>query len=91
VVRLGKTGECAGATLERDSSLIDRVEQLMTIPAAGPITALIWALEIGAPQRFSSIKKAISYCGLCRAEKSSANTVQRTALSKRRNKHLQAA
>ncbi len=40
-------------------------------------------------QRTSSIKKAISYCGLCGAEKSSGNTVQRTPLSKQRNKHLQ--
>src|SRR5437867_853809 len=31
----------------------------------------------------------ISYCGLCRAEKSSGSTVQRTPLSKQRNKHLQ--
>ena len=37
----------------------------MTIPAVGPITALTWALEVGDVQRFSSIKKAISYCGLC--------------------------
>ena len=43
----------------------------MTIPAVGPITALTWALEVGDVQRFSSIKKAISYCGLCGAEKSS--------------------
>jgi hypothetical protein len=50
---------------------------------------LTWALEVGEAQRFSSIKKAISYCGLCGAEKSSANTVQRTPLSKQRNKHLQ--
>lgn len=28
----------------------------------------------GDAQRFSSIKKSISYCGLCGAEKSSANT-----------------
>ncbi|HXI42181.1 MAG TPA: IS110 family transposase, partial [Bryobacteraceae bacterium] len=61
----------------------------MSIPAVGPITALTWALEIGDPQRFLSIKKAISYCGLCGAEKSSGNTVQRTPLSKQRNKHLQ--
>ena len=52
----------------------------------GPITALTWALEVGDVQRFSSIKKAISYCGLCGAEKSSGNTVQRTPLSKQRNK-----
>ena len=42
-----------------------------------------------AAKRFPSIKKAISYCGLCGAEKSSGNTVQRTPLSKQRNKHLQ--
>src|SRR5260370_34359452 len=61
----------------------------MTIPAVGPITALTWALEVGDVQRFSSIKKAISYCGLCGAEQSSANIIKRTPLSKQRNKHLQ--
>jgi transposase len=61
----------------------------MTIPAVGPITALTWALEVGDVKRFSSIKKAISYCGLCGAEKSSADTVKRTPISKQRNKHLQ--
>ena len=46
-------------------------------------------VKVDCPQRFSSIKKAISYCGLGGEEKSSANTVQRTPLSKQRNKHLQ--
>lgn len=89
VVRLEKTESAMVRSLERDALLIDRVERLMTIPAVGPITALTWALEVGDVQRFSSIKKAISYCGLCGAEKSSGNTVQRTPLSKQRNKHLQ--
>ena len=61
----------------------------MTIPGVGPVTAITWALEVGDVQRFSSIKKAISYCGLCGAERSSANIVQRTPLSKQRNRHLQ--
>jgi transposase len=39
-------------------------------------------LEIVEVQRFLSIEKAISYCGLCGAEKSSGNAVQRTPLSK---------
>jgi transposase len=65
---------------------MDRVERLMTIPAAGPITALTWTLEVGDVQRFVSIKKAISYCGLCRAEKRSGSSVQHTPLSKQ---HLQ--
>src|SRR6266705_1712699 len=89
VVRLQKTESALVRSLERDSLLMDRVERLMTIPAVGPITALTWALEVGDVQRFSSIKKAISYCGLCGAEKSSGSTVQRTPLSKQRNKHLQ--
>jgi len=89
VVRLGKTESALVRSLERDSLLVERVERLMTIPAVGPITALTWALEVGDVQRFSSLKKAINCCGLCGAEKSSGNTVQRTPLSKQRNKHLQ--
>jgi transposase len=89
VVRLQKTESALVRSLEQDELLMDRVERLMTIPAVGPITALTWALEVGEVQRFSSIKKAISYCGLCGAEKSSGNTTQRTPLSKQRNKHLQ--
>jgi hypothetical protein len=79
VVRLGKSALVRSR--QRDSSLTDRVERLLTIPAVGPITALTWALEVGEVQRFSSIKKAVSYCGLCGAEKSCGNTVQRTPLS----------
>jgi transposase len=55
----------------------------------GPITALTWVLEIGDVARFQSIKQAISYCGLCGAEKSSADKVMRTPISKQRNKHIQ--
>ena len=55
----------------------------------GAITALSWALEIGDVSRFRSVKQAISYCGLCGAEKSAADKVMRTPLSKQRNKHIQ--
>jgi transposase len=89
VVRLGKMEAALIRSLQQDRLLAERVVRLMSIPAVGPITALTWALEVGEVQRFSSIKKAISYCGLCGAEKSSGNTVQRTPLSKQRNKHLQ--
>ena len=89
VVRLGKTESTLIRSLQQDRLLAERVERLMSIPAIGPITALTWALEIGEVQRFSSIKKAISYCGLCGDEQRSANSAQRTPLSKQRNKHLQ--
>ena len=55
----------------------------------GPITALTWALEIGDVSRFQTIKQAISYCGFCGEEKSSADKMMRTPLSKQRNKHIQ--
>jgi transposase len=89
VVRLGKTENALVRSLQHDRLLAERVERLMSIPAIGPITALTWALEIGEVRRFSSIKKAISYCGLCGDQRSSADHRQRTPLSKQRNKHLQ--
>jgi hypothetical protein len=79
------------SSLERDPLLAERLKRLRTVPGVGPITALTWALEIGDFTRFESIKQAISYCGLCSAEKSSADKVMRTPLSKQRNKHIQRA
>jgi len=76
-------------SLESDSMLAERVQRLMTIPGVGIILALTWALEIGDVKRFPSLKAAISYCGLCGSERSSAGTSKRTPLSKQRNKHLQ--
>jgi transposase len=75
--------------LERDELLAARVERLATIPGVGRVVALTWALEIGDIQRFRSVKKAVSYCGLCGAEKSSGGKSERTPISKQRNKHLQ--
>jgi transposase len=90
VVRLGKTESALVRSLRGDSLLRKRVQRLMSIPAIGPLTALTWALEVGEVQRFSSIKKAISYCGLCGAEKTSANTIQldRHAMIRGNNKNL---
>ena len=76
-------------SLKSDASLMDRIQRLMTIPGVGPILALTWALEIGDVHRFPSIKAAISYCGLCGSEDSSAGKARRTPISKQRNKHLQ--
>jgi transposase len=76
-------------SLERDPMLSERLRRLRTVPGVGPITALTWVLEVGDTSRFRSIKQAISYCGLCGAEKSSADKVMRTPLSKQRNKHIQ--
>lgn len=69
--------------------LKNRVDVLMSIQGVGEITALTWALEIGEPGRFSSINKAVSYCGLCSALDESAGKSKRCPISKQRNKHLQ--
>ena len=85
VVRLQKTEYALVSSLQRDPLLTERVKRLMTVPGAGPITALTWALEIGDVSRFRSVTQAISYCGLCGDEKSSADKVTRMPLSKQRS------
>lgn len=75
--------------LREDTLLRERVERLATIPGVGPVMALTWALEMGDIGRFRSVKNAVSYCGLCGAERNSAGKEQRTPLSKQRNQPLQ--
>jgi len=75
--------------LEQDDLLAARVERLATIPGVGRVLSLTWALEMGEISRFRSVKNAVSYCGLCGAEKNSGGKTERTSLSKQRNKHLQ--
>jgi transposase len=89
IVRLQKTDYALVSSLQRDPVLAERIKNLRTVPGVGPITALTWALEMGDVARFRSTKQAISYCGLCGDEKSSADKVLRTPLSKQRNKHIQ--
>jgi transposase len=68
-----------------------RVDRLASIRGIGEITALTWALEIGDPFRFTSSAKAMSYCGLTTALRSSADKQQRGPISKQRNPWLQTA
>jgi len=89
ILQCRKTEYALRKSLQRDPLLAERLQRLKTVPGVGPILALTWALEIGDVSRFRSVKQAISYCGLCGAEKSSADKVMRTPLSKQRNKHLQ--
>jgi transposase len=89
IERCQKTEYALVSSLQRDPLLADRVRRLRTVPGVGPITALNWALEMGDISRFRSIKQAISYCGLCGDERSSADKVMRMPLSKQRNKYIQ--
>ena len=76
-------------TLRCNELIRERVERLMTIPGIGEVTALTWVVEIGDVNRFSTIRQAVSYCGLCSAQKESAGKSERGPISKKRNKHLQ--
>ena len=75
--------------LRKHPDLHERVELLKSIPSVGDMTALTWALEIGDPHRFTSIRKAVSYCGFCSALKESAGKIRRGPISKQRNANLQ--
>ncbi len=75
--------------LEGNALIGERVRRLMTIPGVGQVTALTWVLEVGEPGRFHCVRQAVSYCGLCSAQKESAGREQRGPISKKRNKHLQ--
>lgn len=75
--------------LRHHPDLKERVERLETIRGVGEVTALTWVLEVGQSERFSCIKEAVSYCGLCSGHHESAGKVQREPVSKQRNKHLQ--
>jgi Transposase IS116/IS110/IS902 family len=89
IERYQKTEYALVSSLQRDPMLADRIKRLRTVPGVGPITALAWALEIGDVSRFRTIKQAISYCGLCGDERSSADKAVRMPLSKQHNKHIQ--
>jgi transposase len=69
--------------------LRERVQRLQSIPGVGTVTALSWALETGEAERFPSVSRAVSYCGLTSAQNSSAGKDYRGPISKQRNHHLQ--
>jgi len=77
------------AALQEHPELQERIERLKSIRGVGEVTALTWALEVGSPDRFSSVRKAVSYCGLCSGQAESAGKTKRGPLSKQRNRHLQ--
>lgn len=76
-------------TLRENKLIRERVQRLTSIKGVGEVTALTWVLETGDSSRFHNARQAISYCGLCSAQRESAGKEQRGPISKKRNKHLQ--
>jgi transposase len=75
--------------LKENPLIRERVTRLQTIGGVGEVTALTWVLEVGEVERFGAVREAVSYCGLCAAQKESAGKESRGPISKKRNKHLQ--
>lgn len=86
---LGQMDKRLIGMLEKHPVLQKRVAALQQIDGVGPVTALTWALEIGTPARFPSIKHAQSYAGLTSAFWESAGKQKHGPISKQRNANLQ--
>lgn len=86
---LGEMDKRLMGMLEKHPLLQKRVAALRQIDGVGPVTALTWALEIGTPARFPSIKRVQSYAGLTSAFWESAGKQKHGPISKQRNAHLQ--
>jgi transposase len=89
IERLDDMNDAIVEHLVGDPLLKERVERLKSIAGVGNITALTWAVEVGEPSRFPNERHAISYCGLCAAERESGGVRKRGPLSKQRNAFLQ--
>jgi transposase len=73
------------AAVEREAHQRPEVVLLMTHPGVGSITALVYALIIGTPDRFPCGKKIGSYIGLIPSEDSSAGRQRLGHISKQGN------
>lgn len=89
IERIEKMNQAIVDQLLMDPLLAERIGKLRGIEGVGEITALTWALETGEPTRFPNARHAISYCGLCAAQRESAGKQKRGPLSKQRNHFLQ--
>lgn len=62
------------------------LQNLMTIPGVGPLTALVVYAEIGDVDRFTSAEHVASYFGLVPGESQSGETMHRGRITKRGSK-----
>jgi transposase len=74
----------AGA-LEQEVDKRPVARRLMTHPGVGPLTALVFELVIGSPERFRCGKQVTSYVGLVPSEESSGDRRRLGHISKQGN------
>ncbi len=66
-------------------------ELLRTIPGVGPLTAMLFLLEVGDVSRFKTFDALNRFVGLCPDSDSSGESERHTGLTKRRHKTLRSA
>jgi transposase len=66
-------------------------ELLRTIPGVGPLTAMLFLLEVGDVSRFKTFDALNRFVGLCPDSDSSGDDERHTGISKRRHKTLRSA
>jgi transposase len=59
------------------------IQVQISIRGVGDVLALSWVLEIAEVKRFASLRQAVSYCGLCAAQRESAGKSQACRTSSR--------
>lgn len=69
----------------------EKSELLRTIPGVGPLTAMLFLLEVGDVTRFKSFDALNRFVGLCPDSKSSGENERHTGITKRRHKSLRSA
>ncbi|TKK67935.1 IS110 family transposase, partial [Ilyomonas limi] len=69
----------------------EKSELLRTIPGVGPLTAMLFLLEVGDVCRFKSFDALNRFVGLCPDSHSSGETERHTGISTRRHKTLRSA
>jgi transposase len=83
--RLTPTIDELTAAVEQQARKYSEVQQLMTHPGVGPLTALPFVLIIGTPGRFRRGKQIGSYLGLIPSEDSSGGQQRLGHISKQGN------
>jgi transposase len=65
-------------------------ELLRTIPGVGPLTAMLFLLEVGEETRFTSFDALKRFVGLCPDSDSSGDTARHTGITSEGTKHSEA-
>jgi transposase len=66
-------------------------ELLRTIPGVGPLTSMLFLLEVGDVRRFKTFDALNRFVGFCPDSNSSGETEKHSGISKRRHKSLRSA